>query len=932
MKTKAITFIFAILLLSCQERVWDNPFDPLCPKNLFSPIALTVEKVDNTVVITWIQNNPKVSGYKIYLSENDAQFKEVGSTGSRTKTWTHANPQGGVKYGYKVISTAGKNMSNGIIEYTTIYLTASISTSAITSITSVSAIAGGNITSDGGSEVTARGVCWSTSQNPTITNLKTTNGSGKGSFASVITGLSPGTTYYVRAYATNNLGTNYGNQVSFTTENTPPVLTTTNVSSITPSTARSGGNITSDGGSEVTARGVCWSTSQNPTITNLKTSNGSGTGSFTSDITGLSPGTTYYVRAYATNSAGTNYGNQVSFTTEKASPVLTTTNISSITPSTARSGGNITSDGGSAVTARGVCWSTSQNPTITNLKTSNGSGTGSFTSDITGLSPGTTYYVRAYATNGLGTGYGNQVSFVTNVSVSIPSVTTSDIFNISTTAATAGGTITSSGNGTITERGIVISSANTNPTVANSYKYTHGSNTTGSFSINVTGLTPNTRYYVRAYATNSAGQGYGITKQFTTTSNVVAPSISTISESNVTTNRATVGGNITSNGNGVITEWGIVYSSSNSSPQIGNSSKVNSFSNKIGVFNFDLTNLSPDTRYYFRAYAINSAGTSYGSVLSFRTDENVSRPSVTTSSSVTNITTNNAIAGGTVTSDGNGRITERGIVYSSTTTSPTVTNSSKVTHSTSSTGSFTVYLTGLNPDTRYYFRAYAKNSEGTGYGNTVFFDTDQEIVIYPGTSLQAVKINNLWWAPVNAGYSSSKPYGLLYQWHRKYGQDYDSNWKLPGPTSLSQGSSSTYQNYFFTSFVSPYNWCSTSVTTWSMSSTYNPCPSGWRVPTQNELYDLYQIGYSADTFDPSFNLWGRWLGSSPNRVFLPNSGYKDSGGDEYNRTRRGSYWASSSNEFGMGWCLVIKDDNNPAVELTFTGKADGLSVRCVKDL
>ena len=133
MKTKAITFIFAILLLSCQERVWDNPFDPLCPKNLFSPIALTVEKVDNTVVITWIQNNPKVSGYKIYLSENDAQFKEVGSTGSRTKTWTHANPQGGVKYGYKVISTAGKNMSNGIIEYTTIYLTASISTSAITS-------------------------------------------------------------------------------------------------------------------------------------------------------------------------------------------------------------------------------------------------------------------------------------------------------------------------------------------------------------------------------------------------------------------------------------------------------------------------------------------------------------------------------------------------------------------------------------------------------------------------------------------------------------------------------------------------------------------------------------------------------------------------------------------------------------------------------
>ena len=109
----------------------------------------------------------------------------------------------------------------------------------------------------------------------------------------------------------------YGEQRSFTTlQNIElPTVTTTNVSNITQTTATSGGNVTSDGGANVTARGVCWSTSQNPTINDNKTSDGSGTGSFTSNLINLNANTTYYVRAYATNEKGTSYGEQKSFTT-----------------------------------------------------------------------------------------------------------------------------------------------------------------------------------------------------------------------------------------------------------------------------------------------------------------------------------------------------------------------------------------------------------------------------------------------------------------------------------------------------------------------------------------------------------------------------------------------------------------------------------------
>ena len=287
-------------------------------------------------------------------------------------------------------------------------------TTAATSITATTATSGGTVSSDGGSTITARGVCWSTTANPTIADSKTTD-AATATFTSSLTSLSAGTTYYVRAYATNSIGTGYGTAISFTTSAVIPTLsTTTTATSITATTATSGGTVSSDGGSAITTRGVCWSTSANPTIADSKTTDAGTTGAFTSSLTSLSAGTTYYVRAYATNSMGTGYGTAISFTTSAVIPTLgATTAASSITGALATSGGTVSSDGGSAITARGVCWSTTANPTIANSITTDAGTTGAFTSSITGLTQQTTYYVRAYATNSMGTAYGSPITFIT---------------------------------------------------------------------------------------------------------------------------------------------------------------------------------------------------------------------------------------------------------------------------------------------------------------------------------------------------------------------------------------------------------------------------------------------------------------------------------------------------------------------------------------
>jgi hypothetical protein len=251
----------------------------------------------------------------LFRSAEGESITNLTQTQKSTTQYIDANITPGKKYTYYVVAVAGTNKSDTVKAEIIPVIPVTITTGAVTELAATSAKVSGNITNAGGGTVTSRGICWSTTPNPTVNSSKTAEGTGAGQFISALTNLLAGTTYYARPYGENSRGVSYGSEIIFTTLG-PPKLTTTAVSNITATTATSGGTIISDGGSPITSKGVVWSTIPSPTIDlSTKTNDGSGLGSFSSSITNLVVNTKYYVRAYATNVVGTSYGEEFSFTT-----------------------------------------------------------------------------------------------------------------------------------------------------------------------------------------------------------------------------------------------------------------------------------------------------------------------------------------------------------------------------------------------------------------------------------------------------------------------------------------------------------------------------------------------------------------------------------------------------------------------------------------
>jgi len=613
-----------------------------------------------------------------------------------------------------IVYTNGKyEYSSSTSSFKTIGLTdPALNTSVISGITATTAIGGGNITDDGGVPITARGICWSSTGNtPTIADNKTVDGSGKGSFTSNLTGLTAGVSYKVVAYATNTRGTFYGTPMVFSSASVLPTLSTIGTTQITGTSAFLLGQLTSDGGSAITERGVCWSTTTGPTTSNSKLAYQTNTVSaYSINVTYLLPNTTYYFRPYASNGIGTAYGDEMSFKTLVILPTVTTDAViisgfaTATTGGTFTFGGKLTSTGGESNLTKGVEWYI---PNVFSAWFTDVSGSSLFSrTNTNALLPATTYSARAYATNSAGTAYGAVVTFTTLTPT--PLLTTSNVAWLTSTTAVGGGNITDD-RGVTTTRGICWG-LSSGPTTANS-KTVDSSTGVGSYVSNMTGLSSNSTYYVRAYATSIYGTFYGNEISFRNT----ALLISTAVPSNLGSTTVTSGGIIPTDGGLSVTQRGVCWSTS-SGPTTANSKLVDP-STGIGSYTSLITGLTSGTTYYLRAYAITSSGTSYGEEVTFKT---TSLATLTTTAGVMADMTS-ATSGGNITNDGGASITSRGVCWSM---SPNPTTADSKTTDGSGTGVFTSTLASLQIGGTYHIRAYAINSVGTAYGNDVTYVVD----------------------------------------------------------------------------------------------------------------------------------------------------------------------------------------------------------------
>lgn len=193
-----------------------------------------------------------------------------------------------------------------------------------------------------------------------------------------------------------------------------PIIESIRMSHINHRDADFEGLVVSDGGHTITSKGACWSTRLDPTILDSKTNEGAGAGEIYSSITGLIANTVYYIRAYAINEKGIGYGNTLSFETDKASlPSVSTDSIKHPTQDGISAYGAVQFDGGTDITEQGFCWSLNENPTTHDTKVNTMTGIGTYNYKISGLMPNKTYYLRAFASNIVGTSYGEEYNFNT---------------------------------------------------------------------------------------------------------------------------------------------------------------------------------------------------------------------------------------------------------------------------------------------------------------------------------------------------------------------------------------------------------------------------------------------------------------------------------------------------------------------------------------
>ena len=423
MKQKIFIFILmAILFVGCNE-------DEVVPVAALSIEGLKVNASYTTADITWnIQSKATIDAVVLeyskdstFMTFDDVRMLPVDKTPNQYSVVLNSLSNG-TRYFIRcrAINKINSDISESGTFNTLAYSLADVRTDTITDIDVSSAILHATLENSGTDEKLSFGFYIATHRGITIEDscllIQKESINDSLHFSYAVSELEDNVTYYIRAFAENIKGIAWGEELAFTTtEMFPPSVGATVLKYVSYTNAIFTSEVFSDGGGTILERGFCYSTSPNPTIESNKITNEGGVGSYSSYISDLAASTKYYVRAYAINSKGSTYGEQMEFTTKDYTlPIVVTSEVSSIKYTTAVCRGEVTDDGGKSVIARGFCYSISPNPTILDNVIKSGNGIGVFSCTLSNLVEGKTYHVRAFATNDMGTSYGEVIEFTTS--------------------------------------------------------------------------------------------------------------------------------------------------------------------------------------------------------------------------------------------------------------------------------------------------------------------------------------------------------------------------------------------------------------------------------------------------------------------------------------------------------------------------------------
>ena len=676
-------------------------------------------------------------------------------------------------------------------EFSTVFKLPTISFSKLGLITDSSFYFESNASDDGGDEITEKGFCFSKLKEPTVWDDKISNGKGLGVISGNALNLMPSTVYFAKAYAISSVGVVYGDEIELITaaKSTIPEKIETNdgailaklktelVEGVTQNEATISVTIKEGGGTDIFEKGVCWAESSSPTINGTKQLEGSGEESFTSIINGLNPSTRYYLRSYAINEKGVAYGNQIIINTKSiivepansdsiSLAIVIGEEVTLITNKGAVSGGVISSDGGSEITEKGICWSQSTAPSVYDSKNNEGVGNSAFKSEINSLLPSTKYFVRAYVITSVGVAYGEEFEFVTlppeviaqtntentenstetsennssevvkeSTEPYLPVIKTNDISSITQTSALSGAVILTEGSTEITEKGICWSQS-TAPSVYDS-KNNEGLGNS-AFNSEINSLLPSTKYFVRSYVITSVGVAYGEELEFVTLSpEVIAETntensdeinkndesslisvelLTTVKDELTTELTASISCEILRGAELIFSEKGACWSKKEL-PTIDADKKTEDVD--LTYFSVLISDLEPNSLYFVRSYVIFEGKVFYGNQQQFKTLPLTTIPSVSTGL-ISKINEKSAFSSGQVLLDGGSSLIEKGVCYSFN-QMPTIDGDKVIAEN--ELDKFNCSLENLLTNTTYYVRAYAINSLGVAYGNQIRFAT-----------------------------------------------------------------------------------------------------------------------------------------------------------------------------------------------------------------